>query len=140
VQPCSGRSIVGFRAGGALIVQRRVSADLHSRAARTACALTPANRRAPRDSKPQMAHDLGRTVRGHLREDGIEIQAHDEGPTTPHADLLEYVLEVFLDGVLGDVESSRDLPGRGAAHHELDQLPLTGTQAVGSGVQPRHLF
>jgi hypothetical protein len=33
------------------------------------------------------------------------MEAFDEGPTTPHADLLECVLEVFLDGVLGDVES-----------------------------------
>jgi hypothetical protein len=35
-----------------------------------------------------------------LQEDGIEIEALDEGPTTPHTDLLEYVLEVLLDGDL----------------------------------------
>jgi hypothetical protein len=51
-----------------------------------------------------MAHDLGRTVRGLLREGGIGIEALDEGPTTPHADLREYVLEVFLDGIFGDAE------------------------------------
>jgi hypothetical protein len=35
-----------------------------------------------------------------LQEDGIEIEVLDEGPTTPHTDLLEYVLEVLLDGDL----------------------------------------
>jgi hypothetical protein len=39
-----------------------------------------------------------------LREDGVEVEPFDELPAAPNADLLEDVLEVFLDGVLGDVE------------------------------------
>ena len=75
-----------------------------------------------------------------LREDGIEIEPLDERLAAPHADLLEDVLKVFLDGVLGDVEGLRNLPGRGSVHHEPDYLLFPGAQAVGSRVQPRHLF
>jgi hypothetical protein len=39
-----------------------------------------------------------------LREDGVEIEPLDERLAGPDADLLEGVLDVFLDGILGDVE------------------------------------
>lgn len=38
-----------------------------------------------------------------LREDGIEVEALDEGSAVPHANLIEDVGEVVLDSVLGDV-------------------------------------
>ena len=38
-----------------------------------------------------------------LREDGIEVEALDEGSAVAHTNLVEDVREMILDGVLGDV-------------------------------------
>jgi hypothetical protein len=65
-----------------------------------------------------------------LREDGVEVELLDEGPTAPHPDLPEDVLEVVLHRVLGDVESQGDLLGGGAANDQLDHFLLAGAQPV----------
>ena len=75
-----------------------------------------------------------------LREDGVEVESFDERLAAAHTDLFEDVLDVFLDGVLGDVEGLLGLPGRGAAHHEPDHLLFAGAQGVGGSVKPRRLF
>jgi hypothetical protein len=64
-----------------------------------------------------------------LREDGVEVESFDERLAAAHTDLFEDVLDVFLDGILGDVEGLRGLPGRGAAHHEPDHLRFAGPWA-----------
>ena len=52
----------------------------------------------------------------------VEEESFDEGSPAAYAYLLEDVLEVVLDGVLGDVERSGDLLGGSSAYDELDYL------------------
>ena len=71
----------------------------------------------------------GELVYDRLQEDGVEVESFDERLAAAHTDLFEDVLDVFLDGVLGDVEGLLGLPGRGAAHQEPDHLLFAGPWA-----------
>ena len=64
-----------------------------------------------------------------LQEDGVQVESFDERLAAAHTDLFEDVLDVFLDGVLGDVEGLLGLPGRGTAHQEPDHLLFAGPWA-----------
>src|SRR5262245_17425003 len=71
--------------------------------------------------------------------EAVEVEPLDELAPAAHADLLEDVRQVVLDGVLGDDQGLGDLAGGGAARDQVDHLPLARAELVAGGAQPGHL-
>src|ERR671916_162665 len=76
----------------------------------------------------------------HARQQVLEEEALDELAAASHAGLLEGVLYVPLDRVLGDEELCRDLARGQPARDETDNLLLTRSEAVGGEVEPGYVL
>src|SRR4028118_902669 len=88
---------------------------------------------------PRCAADRGPALCSapeHAREQVLEEEALDELAAVSHADLLEGVLDVPLDRVLGDEDLGGNLAGGSPAGDEPDHLLCAGREAVGRHVEP----
>lgn len=81
-----------------------------------------------------------RPVREQRKLEVVKEYVFEEFPAASHADLLEGASEVVLDGVLGDVEIGRDLPGGSTARYQSGYLPFPRAQAVECQVEEDKIF